>query len=149
MKDRVERSRGMRGDSLETSRLKTKVKEDEDKVETQVTRSVHNDLQILQNFIFLQPLWSSVSDLLSSKIVLFGGIRKTRTNPLSKDRPRFWGPVFVPDVPSWYKNWNNHCDYTCESKFRRRLFYNRLYSYSYYSYYYSSSYEVYYKLVYI
>ncbi len=66
----------MRGDSLETSRLKTKVKEDEDKVETQVTRSVHNDLQILQNFIFLQPLWSSVSDLLSSKIVLFGPKKK-------------------------------------------------------------------------
>ncbi len=23
-------------------------------------------------------------------------------------------------VPSWYKNWNNNCHYTCESKCRRR-----------------------------
>ncbi len=35
------------------------------------------------------PLWSFVQVLLSRKIVLVRGIRKTRTNPLSKDPIQF------------------------------------------------------------
>jgi hypothetical protein len=51
--------------------------------------SLFENLQILQNFIILQPLWSSVPDLLSRKLFFSGGFEKLELTHWFKTDPEY------------------------------------------------------------